>query len=80
MAPREATGTFPDQFLTFDYDAGIPLGVPPPHDPLPVANEGESDDLGTVAEDALNHWQLSLNQARVRSFQLSFCVHNVWFI
>ncbi|KAL3928783.1 MAG: hypothetical protein SGBAC_012498, partial [Bacillariaceae sp.] len=36
MAPREATGTFPDQFLTFDYDASMPMGMPPPHDPLPL--------------------------------------------
>jgi hypothetical protein len=32
MAPREATGTFPDQFLTFDYDASAGLGVQPPHE------------------------------------------------
>ena len=56
MAPREATGTFPDQFLTFDYDASIPLGVPPAHDPMPAVNEGEPEDnLGATVEDALNH-------------------------
>jgi len=39
MAPREATGTFPDQFLTFDYDASMPMGVggaPIPHNPEPA--------------------------------------------
>lgn len=55
MAPREATGTFPDQFLTFDYDTSIPLGVPPQHDPLPVQNEAETEEMGQVGEDALNH-------------------------
>ena len=64
MAPREATGTFPDQFLTFDYDASVPLGVPPPHDPIPagpVQNaddtlaEGDDGNLGADIQGALNH-------------------------
>lgn len=45
MAPREATGTFPDQYLTFDYDAAN-MGMPmPPHDPFPVAalDVGQND-------------------------------------
>ncbi len=37
MAPREATGTFPDQYLTFDYDAANMGMQMPPHDPFPVA-------------------------------------------
>jgi hypothetical protein len=62
MAPREATGTFPDQFLTFDYDASVPLGIPPPHEPVamgPVRNANDilEDDGGSdaVMQDALNH-------------------------
>lgn len=62
MAPREATGTFPDQFLTFDYDSSMPMGAPPPHDPAPpgpVQNDAsEGDDgspVGPGAQDALNH-------------------------
>ena len=45
MAPREATGAFPDQFLTFDYDASAVIGVPPPHDPLPAITTGT--EMGT---------------------------------
>jgi len=61
MAPREATGMFPDQFLTFDYEHSVPMGAPPPHDPTPPAalNETpEGDDVGPGvqgAQDALNH-------------------------
>jgi len=50
MAPREATGTFPDQFLTFDYDASMPMGIPPPHDPLPMGPVATMMD--TTEEDA----------------------------
>jgi len=71
MAPREASGTFPDQFLTFDYDASVPLGVPP-HDPMPAGVEGapvDADDLGedggnvtaTGMPDALNHVETGTN-------------------
>ena len=55
MAPREATGTFPDQFLTFDYDTAIPLGVAPPHEPMPVANEGESAETSTFVPNYIRH-------------------------
>lgn len=59
MAPRESTGTFPDQFLTFDYDASVPLGLPPPHDPLPVGPAQNMMDTteedATPAQDAMNH-------------------------
>lgn len=63
MAPREATGTFPDQFITFDFDASVPIGMPPHHEPLPtgpVQNTGdtlmEGDDVGGAGvQDALNH-------------------------
>ena len=62
MAPREATGTFPDQYLTFDYDAAVPLGVPPPHEPFPAGpvqngNDGVTDDetAGGDNQATLNH-------------------------
>jgi hypothetical protein len=51
MAPREATGTFPDQFLTFDYDGSMPMGLPPPHDPLPIGPVQTMMD--TTEEDAI---------------------------
>jgi hypothetical protein len=60
MAPREALGTFPDQYLTFDYETNVPIGAPPPHDPAPVAtgmqHDDDSEDMETAAtaQDALN--------------------------
>lgn len=59
MAPREATGTFPDQFLTFDYDASMPMGIPPPHDPLPLGPvatmmDATEEDV-TPPPDAMDH-------------------------
>lgn len=45
MAPREASGTFPDQYLTFDFEPSIGLGAPPVHEPFPaVTNELNLDD------------------------------------
>jgi hypothetical protein len=46
MPPREATGTFPDQFLTFDYDvSGGNMGAPPPqHDPFPLVTAGQTQN------------------------------------
>lgn len=63
MAPREALGTFPDQYLTFDYDTTVPIGVPPQHDPAPAVamqHDDDSDEVvngaaATAAGDALNH-------------------------
>ena len=46
MPPREARSVFPDQFLTFDYDASAVIGVMPPHDPLPAVTTGT--DVGTT--------------------------------
>lgn len=73
MAPREATGSFPDQFLTFDYDVSAVVGVPPPHDPLPVAatgNDGAGGTPGTAPEGAnasaggaLNHVESSTHSS-----------------
>ena len=37
MAPREASGTFPDQYLTYDYEASVPLGAPTVHEAFPAA-------------------------------------------
>ena len=49
MAPREATGTFPDQYLTFDYDVANMGMQMPPHDPFPVATAADiaQNDLET---------------------------------
>lgn len=58
MAPREALGTFPDQYLTFDYDTSVQIGVPPQHDPAPAAGMQHDDDsdVGPASTaDALNH-------------------------
>ena len=64
MAPREATGTFPDQFLTFDYEAAVPLGIQPPHEQMPQLQEGENEDLGVpLGQDALNHVGTSTQSA-----------------
>jgi hypothetical protein len=61
MAPREATGTFPDQYLTFDYESAVPLGVPPvAQDPVHDGIEGHGADHGeegpspSLVGDALN--------------------------
>mmetsp|Transcript_22877 Transcript_22877/g.64791 ORF Transcript_22877/g.64791 Transcript_22877/m.64791 type:complete len:1188 (-) Transcript_22877:148-3711(-) len=59
MAPREATGNFPDQLLTFDYEAAMPLGLPPaahdPMPPLPAENGAAADTEDGNPADALNH-------------------------
>lgn len=59
MAPREATGTFPDQFLTFDYEGTMPMGLPPPHDPLPIGPVqtmmDTTEEDATPPQPALNH-------------------------
>mmetsp|Transcript_19626 Transcript_19626/g.45782 ORF Transcript_19626/g.45782 Transcript_19626/m.45782 type:complete len:709 (+) Transcript_19626:171-2297(+) len=61
MAPREATGTFPDQYLTFDYEAANMGMQMPPHEPFPVAtavdaaqNDFENTAGGAGAQDNSN--------------------------
>jgi hypothetical protein len=51
MAPREATGTFPDQYLTFDYDVANMGMQMPPHDPFPAATAADvaQNDLENTA-------------------------------
>jgi hypothetical protein len=51
MAPREATGTFPDQYLTFDYDVANMGMQLPPHDPFPAATAADvaQNDLENAA-------------------------------
>jgi hypothetical protein len=39
MAPREASGTFPDQYLTFDFEPSVGLGAPPVHEPFPAVTD-----------------------------------------
>ena len=54
--PREASAVFPDQFITFDFDA-VPMGAPP-HDPVPpgpVQNDISEDDVSPPQGDPLNH-------------------------
>lgn len=55
MAPREATGSYPDQLLTFDYDS-IPLGIPP-HEPMPPPVDMDETDqpLPTPGAGPLNN-------------------------
>lgn len=63
MAPREATGTFPDQFLTFDYDSSVPLGVPPPHEAAPALAGGEDQEEAAAPPEALNHVETGTHAA-----------------
>lgn len=57
MAPREATGSFPDQYLTFDYESAMPLGMPIQHEPLAAGVGGLGDEESGEGSgvDALNH-------------------------
>lgn len=62
MAPREATGMFPDQYLTFDYEASLPLGALPQHDPMPVlGNDEDVEENHLGLQNALNHVGTSTN-------------------
>lgn len=46
MAPREASGTFPDQFLTYDFEPSAPIGAPQVHEAFPpVATGTENETL-----------------------------------
>lgn len=45
MAPREASGTFPDQFLTYDYEPSLPIGAPPVHEAFPPVAGTENEVL-----------------------------------
>lgn len=68
MAPREATGAFPDQYLTFDYDASAAIGLPPPHD-APVGQgttEQQAHDATetNILEGGGHHVQPSMNSTR----------------
>jgi hypothetical protein len=50
MAPRESSGTFPDQYLSFDFEPSVGLGAPPVHEPFPaVTNENLLLDAGMNA-------------------------------
>lgn len=70
MAPREATGAFPDQYLTFDYDASAAIGLPPPHDPpaalgtaTTTAEQPQATAATTVSETG-HHVQASTTPTR----------------
>lgn len=70
MAPREATGAFPDQYLTFDYDASAVIGMPPPHDPptihgiAPATEEQAHTTDVNVLEAGVHHVQVSTTPTR----------------
>eukprot|EP00934_Nitzschia_sp_Nitz4_P007162 Nitzschia sp. Nitz4//scaffold17_size182527//153379//156633//NITZ4_001878-RA/size182527-processed-gene-0.29-mRNA-1//1//CDS//3329539412//7152//frame0 len=66
MAPRESSGTFPDQFLAFDYEHGGGLGgIPAVHEPPPAVaapvndqannTEGLGGNLGDVPPSTGTH-------------------------
>ncbi|KAL3915724.1 MAG: hypothetical protein SGILL_005511 [Bacillariaceae sp.] len=69
MPPREASQNFPDQYLSFDYDAiamggGGGAGAGPPHEPFPPVVGGlngedaaAASDPAAAAADALNNVQ-----------------------
>jgi hypothetical protein len=65
MAPREATGNFPDQYLTFDYDT-VPMGVGQQHDPTPAApnDNDQQQQLQQHTPNALNHVGHGFNSER----------------
>ncbi|GAX10162.1 hypothetical protein FisN_3Lh358 [Fistulifera solaris] len=54
MAPREATGHFPDQYIAFDYETALPVGLPPQHDIAPLDGDGVENDLDLV-QQSFNH-------------------------
>lgn len=69
MAPREATGTFPDQYLTYDFDS-VPMGggQQQQHDPVPTTAP-EVDDVTQQQHpppNALNHVGSATNSGSER--------------
>lgn len=66
MAPREATGTFPDQYLTFDYDSVAPMGIGQQHDPAPAEAAEVDDGTQHPAPNALNHLASGTNSGSER--------------
>jgi hypothetical protein len=69
MAPREATGNFPDQYLTFDYDSA-PMGVGQQHDPTPAAPADIDQQLQQQQQqppNALNHVGHGIHSERPQS-------------
>jgi hypothetical protein len=67
MPPREATGAFPDHYLTFDYDASPAIGLPPPHDPPIVQVTTEQQTQATepsLLEGGGHHVQPSITATR----------------
>lgn len=69
MAPREATGAFPDQYLTFDYDASAAIGLPPPHDPpaalgTATTTAEQPQAAATTVSEAGHHVQPSTTPTR----------------
>lgn len=67
MAPREATGTFPDQYLTYDYDSA-PMGITQQHDPVPAAAPEDDEANLQPPPNALNHVGSGTNSGSERPF------------
>eukprot|EP00429_Kryptoperidinium_foliaceum_P004062 CAMPEP_0176007162 /NCGR_PEP_ID=MMETSP0120_2-20121206/3091_1 /TAXON_ID=160619 /ORGANISM="Kryptoperidinium foliaceum, Strain CCMP 1326" /LENGTH=1059 /DNA_ID=CAMNT_0017339915 /DNA_START=393 /DNA_END=3569 /DNA_ORIENTATION=+ len=57
MPPREASGVFPDNYITFDFEAGVGVGAPPVvHEPFPNnPNNGPMGDAGGVMNEDDNN-------------------------
>lgn len=68
MAPREATGAFPDQYLAFDYDASAAIGLPPPHETPVGPGTTEQQTQASIEPNLLDgvghHVQPSMNSTR----------------
>lgn len=56
MAPREASGTFPDQYLSFDFEPSVALGAPPVHEPFPAATAANDglEEAGNAANEGVD--------------------------
>jgi hypothetical protein len=71
MAPRESTGNFPDQYLTYDYDS-LPMGIglqqqQQQHDPIPTVDAEGTDGVTQQHRplpNALNHVDSAIHSER----------------
>ncbi len=56
MAPREASGTFPDQYLSFDFEPSVGMGAPPVHEPFPAVTTANDnlEEAGNAANEGVD--------------------------
>lgn len=56
MAPREASGTFPDQYLSFDFEPSVAMGAPTVHEPFPAMTAATEtlEDTGNAANEGVD--------------------------